>query len=33
MMERKEETVLGNKEDNKISLTLLFQENKTETWF
>ena len=33
MMERKEETVLGNKEDKKISLILLFQEDKTETWF
>lgn len=32
MMERKEETVLGTKENNKISLILLFQEDKTETW-
>ena len=33
MMERKKKTVLGTKEDNKISLILLFQEVKTETWF
>ena len=31
MMERKKKTVLGTKEDNKISLILLFQEVKTET--